>query len=78
MSVFLIAASAGSVGDTVQPMIEAFPNVPAATIRLVTTIPSMTGMVMTFLMGLVAGKRSPSGRFASWAVFSRWQAVCCR
>lgn len=57
MSVFLIAASAGSVGATVQPMIEAFPDVPAATSRLVTTIPSMTGMVVTFLVGLVAGKK---------------------
>lgn len=59
MSIFLIAASAGSVGATVQPMIEAFPQVPAATIRLVTTIPSMTGMVVTFLVGLVAGKKIP-------------------
>lgn len=59
MSVFLIAASAGSVGATVQPMIEAFPDVPAATIRLLTTIPSMTGMVVTFLVGLVAGKKIP-------------------
>lgn len=57
MSVCMIAASAGTVGATVQPMIEAFPNVPASTIRLVTTIPSMTGMIMTFLVGLVAGKK---------------------
>ena len=57
MSIFLIAASAGSVGATVQPMIEAFPDVPAATIRLVTTIPSVTGMIVTFLVGLVAGKK---------------------
>lgn len=57
MSIYLIAQTAGIVGSTVQPMIEAFPDVPASTIRMVTTIPSMTGMIFTFLVGLVAGKK---------------------
>ncbi len=57
LTVFLIAGSAGNVGALVQPMIEAFPNVAPATVRMVTTIPSLTGMIVTFLVGLIAGKK---------------------
>ena len=56
MSIYLVAMSSGIVGSSVQPMIESFPEISPATIRLTTTIPSVTAMIMMIAAGSVTGK----------------------
>ncbi len=56
MSIFMISSSMAAVNPALQNMTIAFPNVAVSTIRLAATIPSISALIMMFVVAAIAGK----------------------
>ena len=52
-----LAQITSSTNSVVQKIIEAFPEVSVSTVRLVSTLPSLSGFIATLLVGMVLGKQ---------------------
>ncbi len=56
-AVCFLAQGTAAVSAVVQMMIEAFPDVPVATVRLASTVPSLTSTAAMLILGPVVGKK---------------------
>ncbi len=57
LGIFFLTSGGNAVNSVLQKIIEAFPTVGAATVRMVSTLPNLTGMGIGLIAGATLGKR---------------------
>jgi MFS family permease len=56
MAVLFVSAGVNAINPALQRIIQAFPDVPVSTVRLISTLPSLAGMVLGLVIGATVGK----------------------
>jgi MFS family permease len=56
LGVFFLATGVNAINPVLHRIIQAFPDVPVSTIRLLATLPNLTGMLVGILVGVTVGK----------------------
>ena len=57
LSIFLFSGAGTFMNAAVQTMMDAWPQLSATTVRLVTSLPSLLSLPVTILIGGIAGKK---------------------
>ena len=57
LSIFLFSGAGSFMNAAVQTMMDAWPQLSATTVRLVTSLPSLLSLPVTILIGGIAGKK---------------------